>query len=282
MHVVTAYAPSSGARFRYFERIRPCPTFAQLVDKVLARDPAFRVHQLGTPARVVTGEGEYGGWIRIDGAREGARAALFVGAVFTEEFATLLECVAVQPRFFDELAVQSRALLCADRLQLGARPRRFYYVAPSGWQALLSGTTANWYPPDFPNNLSTISVPPAEPVPSATRALHETSEQLAVGLSIESSGQDDLVVNGRSGHVLRVHGKRAGRAEPIYRELAMFVVDGIAYRMRLETTNATRIGELRETLLAMASSFHPLPTSEETRTGRAFARPAPIFDHWVS
>lgn len=282
-NVVTAYPPESGARFRYYERIRPCPSFAQLVDRVLAQDPAFRVHQLGTVERIVTGEGEYGAWLRVDGHRDGARAVRFIGAVFTEEFATLLDCVAMRPRHFGELASRSRALLVGSELRLGARPRRFYYVPPAGWQALVSGVTANWYPPDFPNNLSTIAVLAAERITtSATRALHDSSEQLAAGLAIESTTREDIVVNGRSGTLVRLHGKREGRAEPIFRELAMFVVDDVSYRMRLETTMALRIRELRDTFSAMTSSFRPLPTSEETRTGNAFATPTRIFDHWVS
>ncbi len=276
-HVVTAYPREMGARFRYYERIRPCPTFHQLVDRVLDQDPAFRVHQLGTIARIVTNEGEYGAWVRIDGIRDGVRAVRFVGAVFTEEFATLLDCVGLRARHFAELQARSRALITSEQLHLGPRPRRFYYEPPRGWQALVSGPTANWYPPDFPNNLSTIAVPPAErgSVP------HDT-ERLAAGLSVESSTRSELVANGRVGSLLRIHGTREGRAEPIFRELATFVVDDITYRMHLETTMALRIAELRETFVAMASSFRPLPSTEERRTGEAFATPTNFFDHWVS
>lgn len=281
VNVVTAYPAEKGARFRYYERIRPCPSFAQLVDRVLSQDPAFRVHQFGALERIVTTEGEYGGWIRIDGNRDGVRAARFIGAVFTEEFATLLDCVALRARHFAELQLQSRALLCGERLSLGTRPRRFYYVPPLGWQAVVSGATANWYPPDFPINLSNIVVPPAEHV-DGTRSVHEAAEQLASGLAVESSTRDQLVVNGRSGSVFRVHGKRAGRSEPIYREMAMFVVENVAYRMRLETTMATRLQELRDTLAGVVATFHPLPSREESRLGEAFATPSRAFDHWVS
>ncbi|MFN0250701.1 MAG: hypothetical protein ACKV2T_27725 [Kofleriaceae bacterium] len=204
---------------------------------MLESDPPFRAHQLGALERVVISEGEYGAWIRIDGVRDGARSARFIGAVFAEDFAAMLECVAMRLRHFDELAVRSRALLREVRLQLRERPRRFYYAAPVGWQALLSGVTANWYPPDFPNNLTTIAGLPAERVTSTSRALHDESERLV----IESSSRDELTnasPTTQSGTLLPLHGKRIGRAEPIFRELAVFFVDDVAYRMRLETTAA--------------------------------------------
>ena len=66
---MAAFPPELGARFRYFERVRPQPSFAAIANQVLTGDPEFTVHHIGEMVRVVTREGEYGAWVRIDGPR---------------------------------------------------------------------------------------------------------------------------------------------------------------------------------------------------------------------
>jgi hypothetical protein len=173
--------------------------------------------------------------------------------------------------------------LLSEEQGLTRRPRRFFYVPPAGWHGLPSGMTANWYPLDFPKNLTNIVVPPATTVElDGAQELEQAVAQCAIGLAIESSTRGELTANGVRGTHLRMHGSRAGRKEPIYRELAVFVLNGMLYRMRFETTNAVRIEELRELFRAVATSFRPLPSPEERRVGRPFATTSNIFDHWVS
>jgi hypothetical protein len=79
-----------------------------------------------------------------------------------------------------------------------------------------------------------------------------------------------------------MHGLRAGRQEPIHRELVTFVLHGLLYRMRFETANVSLLHEQRELFRAVATSFRPLPSPEERRIGRPFASTTDLFDHWVS
>ena len=53
MDVATAYPPALGARFRYYERLRPQRSFSRIVDDLLATDPEFRVHRVGEIFRQV-------------------------------------------------------------------------------------------------------------------------------------------------------------------------------------------------------------------------------------
>ena len=77
-NLVTAYPPGGGGRFRYHERLRPQPSFSAIVSRMLASDPDFTVHHVGELLRLVTAEGEYGAWVKIDGLREGSRAVRYL------------------------------------------------------------------------------------------------------------------------------------------------------------------------------------------------------------
>ncbi len=282
--LVTAFPPEMGARFRYHERLRPRPSFSAVLDRLLGVDPDFKVHQVGEMTRIVTTEGEYGAWVRIDGHRDGAQAARFVGAVFMEDFATALDCIAILPKHCAQLELLSLQILRSEAFQMGKRPRPFFYVPPIGWQGIPSGTTANWYPLDFPNNLSNIVVPAAAFLETnGESAIEAAFAQLGAGLTVESSAREQVSsASGIAGSYFRLQGYRAGRAEPLHRELAMFVVGPYAYRMRLETAMSAQLLELRELFRGVTGSFRPLPGGEELRLGRAFAVPSNACDHWVS
>jgi hypothetical protein len=282
--LVTAYPPELGARFRFHERLRPQRSFAAVVELALASDPDFRAHHVGEMVRTVTGEGEYGAWVQIDGLRQGTPAERCIGAVFMDEFTSALDCIAIIPTHFAAVRQLSLDILHTAKFELSHRPRRFFYVPPSRWHGIPSGATANWYPLDFPRNLTNIVVPPArfteETEHAATEAAHV---ELGAGLDLQGSSRDALTsAGGIAGAYLRVHGTRMGRTEPIYRELAMFVVGRHGYRMRLESASSDRLAEMREVLRGVAGSFKPLPGLEEAQLGRAFASASSGFAHWAS
>jgi hypothetical protein len=280
VNLATGYAPELGARFRYFERVRPQQSFSRIVEQAIATDPDFHVHQVGDMVRLVTVEGEYGAWVAVEGRREGARAMRYVGAVFMTDFATVLDAIAIIPAHFPTIEKLSLELARSQRFEMARRPRPFFYVPPAGWQGVASGLATTWYPLDFPNNQSTIAVAPASFIEGdAQSAIEATFADAGAGLSIETTVRDAVSSSaGHTGSLLRLSGRRAGRAEPIYREVAMYVVAPYAYRMRLETTNASALLALRETLRGVASSFRPLPGADEVRSGRALSAPLDLTD----
>jgi hypothetical protein len=283
-NLTTAYPRAMGARFRYHERVQPQPSFATIVDRILAGDPEFHAHEVGAMNRIVTLEGEYGAWVRIDGRRDGAHAVHFIGAVFMDEFATVLDCIAVISSQFAAVEALSIELLRSEALQMRQRPRRFFYVPPAGWQSIPSGLTASWYPLDFPANQSTIVVAPAMVIDiEPAKALEAALATTGAGLTVTTMASEELTsAAGITGVCVRVHGRREGKPQPIDRDLALFIVGGRAYRMRLETSNTPRLLELREVFLAVVTSFRPLPLADEAQLGRAFADRSVLFDHWAS
>lgn len=285
VNLVTAYPPGGGGRFRYFERLRPQPSFSAIVSQILASDPDFKVHAVGETLRMVTLEGEYGAWVKLEGLREGAKARRYLGALFLGDFAAALDCIVIVPDLFAEFERRSLELLRSETFHLGKRPRQYFYAPPVGWHGIPSGLVANFYPPDFPSNRTNISMLPATFLDADEElAVRSAFSAVGAGLSVENSARDELTsASGVRGHCLRLHGRRGPGQELIHREFAMFLVPPYVYRMRLETSSTAQIPELSEVFQRVVSSFQPLPAADELRLGRAFVRSSvDLLDHWVS
>jgi hypothetical protein len=283
-NVVSAFPPERGARIRYYERVTPQPSFAVIVARMLASDPLFEPVQIGDMQRLVSLEGEYGAWVAIDGRRDGSAAMKLVGALFLDEFATIVDVLCVIPAQYDEVRHVAVELLRNDKLYLASRPRRFFYAPPPGWHALPSGMTANWYPLDFPNNLTSIAVPPAMSVErDGAREIEAAIEQALVGITLVSTTREEITTAaGLRGTIVHHQGTRLvgnGRAD---NHVATFVTGGRLYTMRLDTANTAKLGELRELFRAVVGSFKPLPGAEERRTGQPFNIASSAFAHWAS
>jgi hypothetical protein len=265
-HLTTAFPPTLGARVRYYERLRPQPSFGKVVQRILASDLEFRVHHAGEMTKLVTAEGEYGAWIALDGRREGAPAKRFIAVVFMEEFATAIDVLALIPEHFARAEGISLELARAQRFEMTRRPRLFEYTPPPGWHGIASGSTATWYPLEFPRKLASIAVPPASSFAGGLEAAAEQgSSSVEAGLAIETRERSELSTPER-GVVLTVRGTRPGVARPTQRELAIFVVADRAYRVRLEAMgDPAWLDEVHAIFLGVASSIQPLPSSEDLR-----------------
>ena len=283
-NVVTATPPDSGVVVRYFERARPQPRFSTIVSRALAADRELHVHDVGEMVRTVTREGEYGAWVAIAGRRGDEPARRFVGAVFLDEFAAVLDVSVDAAPLFSKYEILSRRLLRAAAFRLYERPRPFFYVPPLGWQELPSSAATNWYPPDFPANQTNIVVPLttrlADP-DGVDRALELALTGTGDGLDVDAESRERIHSAGEiQGQVVRVQGKRGSLT--LHRERAVFVAGLRIYRFDLETAAADRVLELSDMFAAVAGSFRPLPGEEERRQGRAFVSPPETFHHWAS
>lgn len=283
-HLVTAYPPKGGGRFRYFERLRPAFDFASIVEKLISEDAAFRVTTIGETSKIVTEEGEYGAWVKIEGLRDHAPAQRFIGVVFTEDFAAVLDTLVIIPALFDEFARRSFEFLRSASFGLGKRRRLFLYSPPPDWQALPSGLTANFYPPDYPANRTNLVVLPATPTTQPLEEVIETRlAALSAGLSVEDSSSETFHSATRhSGVYLRLSGRPEGKNELVYRDATLFVIDGYVYMMRLESMSLEGLMNMRELFRAVSASFRPLPQPHERSFGLAFTHaPTTAVDAWA-
>ena len=285
---MTLYPPGGGGRIRFFERLAPLQRFSQVIGAVLANDPEFRVSVVHGAQTVITDEGEYGAWVRVNGSREGRSVVRFIGAVFGDEFVAAIDAFVMLPDQLATLELVARDLLLNSTFGFGVRRRRFVYQPPSGWRGLPSGLVTTWYPPDFPNNRVNLVVFPAEPPILApvdvvdVHALLETDRGQGFALDEEVEQSDLMSVGGLGG---RRGSYTVGRGDPrevIRREVATFVTPQHAYILRMESRTPARASEHHELFLATARSVMPIPLPGRSRIGGQLGpSSAATISHWI-
>ena len=281
VNLVTATPPEAGVSFRYYERLAPQPSFSSIVRRLLDEDPDFIVHNVGEMHRTVSNEGEYGAWLALTGTRQSAQAFRYIGAIFLDEFAAALDCTVDDPLVASRFEVRSRSLLNSAMFRITQRPRRFYYQAPSGWQAIPSSAATTWYPPDFPNNRTTIVVPLTTVSNTIPRDVEVIIERISEGLHLEHQEREVIESLAQdNGTIVRVHGTRENNR--IFRQRAVFSIKSRIYRFELETTIEDRLDEHTNIFNLLVQSFRPLPSAEEEQVNRAFFSPSGVFEHWVN
>lgn len=155
-----------GCVLRYCERLSPIRSLRSLVRASLAAHPGFRPASLGPPQRLRTAEGEYAALVTVRGSgTDGASptVALIVGAIFAEDFSTLLEAEVSRDSDVPIYQAELAKMLAADELALGVRRRRYYFYTPTGWRQVRDGLNVLLYPPDYPEPHAYIRLEPADP-----------------------------------------------------------------------------------------------------------------------
>jgi hypothetical protein len=280
--LVSLYPPEGGGRIRCYERIRPARTLSQVVAFVVEQDPAFRLVALDAPARVLTTEGEHAGWVRVTGVRDDAPSVRFVGAVFTDEFVLALDAMVAVPDRALRIEAVARELLLGATFGLGVRRRRFYYEPPPGWQPLLAGLVASWYPPGFPDDHVTIVVHPAAPShePAAVTFDAFLAGEQARGAAVEGKVEENEIV--AAGGLAGRHWSFATRrgAQHLHREVVVFTAAPYTYALRMESTSTTRLDEHRAIFAAVARSAQPVPAAGERLDFGSHAHTTSALSHW--
>ncbi|MCS6912585.1 MAG: hypothetical protein RMK29_19845 [Myxococcales bacterium] len=154
--------PAAGC-IRYRERLRPLHRVLSII-RAQDNDPSFELVDLRQPQQIVTAEGEFGAFVRIDGLLQGRPARRAVAFIYGDDFYSHIAGLALQPERFDALEAVVRHLADQEMLGLGERRRRFLHAPPRGWQALERvALHAYYFPPDYPRNRSVLVVYPALP-----------------------------------------------------------------------------------------------------------------------
>ena len=283
---MTLYPATGGATIRVYERLGPVLRFSQVIQRVLAADPLFRVNAVADCQMLTTDEGEYGAWCRVDGVRQGARCVRFVASVYGDEFTLALDAFVELLTQVAAIQETARELVLTCSLKLGFRRRRFVYEAPATWTALASGLVANWYPPDFPANRVNIVVPAAEP--SEASADHITdpasliADYSARGFALEGGVELEPVQSlaGTSGRRCALLLKHVVTAECRRIEVGAFVASPYVYVMRMESLVPSRAREHHQIFLETLRSVAVVPAPG---IGRVGMNPVPddAFSHWA-
>lgn len=250
---------------RYRERVRPVRRLGEVARSVLAGDPDF-VPATFHPAELLkTAEGEYAALLAVSGSYRGQPAQRSVGSVLAEDFATELDVLALQPERFAALHKLAASLLQSDSLQLGVRPRRFLYTPPPGWNALLHGLTAVYYPPEFPHVFAELSVPPAEPQRRPALVVYAALARAdaAAGHVTEHEFGPDPV---SSDHGLRGWQWYSILKSPaqsrLFRYVVLFQDEHYTYTLRLQSDSQIHLSAQHKCLVAICRSAQPLPAAD--------------------
>jgi hypothetical protein len=283
-------SPLNGrARLTVHERL-PVRPLAALVDELLAADPAFRVTARGAAERLATTEGEHAAWLALAGASPEGAARRWIGAVFLDEFVTLLDALCEEPGLEETVERAARAALLGASFGLGARRRRFVYRAPAGWLGVPGGLATTWYPPRFPRRRAALVVHPAEPCrEGATSAFAGLlDDERRRGFTLAGAIRDDAVVarDGLAGRCFRLRGRwRPG--DPLLERHTAVLTDGRhRYVMTLDAHADLELGNELAALAELARSVEPLPRAQEpVAAATALAAPVthepPLAAQWV-
>ena len=272
----------AAAAVHYQERLRPLQRMCDLVELALARRPMFRVNQALPVERVLTDEGEYAGLAVLRGQIEGRQAECHIGAVFGDDFQSLLQGVVTQPSLFPEFQANLRLLIAQDSLGLGRRRRRFVYQPPPGWQGLPRGFATEWFPPEFPRDPSSITVFPANP---ALQAPGDLIQQLAQ--AEQRSGQQVNITRLPNPDIApslvaaqqRVQG-HSDKHVPFFRQWAALADVHYSYIVQLESLQADGLARHERTFLTLLRSIEPLPAP--AAPAAPANAPPPVVDLWGS
>lgn len=246
---------------QYQERVRPLQRLADLIDRVLAQRPMFMPERIEPSPRLLTAEGEYAGLAVIRGRIDSQPAECHVAAVFGDDFQSLLHGVVTQPALFAEFSEAVRVLITLDSHGLGVRRRRCIYSPPSGWQGLLRGFAAEWLPPEFPSDATSITVFPANPLSVSMRDLVQRmlDEDRQQGAQVTV---DSLPIPTVAGPLAALHQRivstRAGR-RTVHRQWAALSDERYSYVAQLESLQPEGLDRHAATFLALLGSIEPLP-----------------------
>jgi hypothetical protein len=281
--------PSAGW-LRYREHIAPLRRFADLRQEVLSTDPEWQPGSAAEREWLLTTEGEHASFQILDGTLNGTPARRFVAAVFGDDFANVVDCVAGEARHFALFERICRALVPEIVLRLGIRRRRFRFTPPPGWQGVPSGLVATFYPPGFPSDLSNLTVYPANPVgenpDGVLAALLSEEEQAGTVVLLRHAPTPVQSAFGLTGQHFQLVSKRPGDERPLHRDLIVLQRHPYLYSLVLDSFSAERMAAHRQTLLDLARSAEPVPLPGERR------HPSPalslidggntgLFTHWL-
>lgn len=240
----------------YRERVRPVLKLERLLERTLG--------PLAARARVdslVTHEGEYA--VHASVVDPGGAVRHDAGFVFVDDYHASIIGTCRARADHERFGAVVRALVTGDSHGFAGR-RRYLYTPPPGWQGLPRGLETHWFPPDYPRNRSTISVPPALPGVVDPASLLEARLRVdgAVGYAAgEVRGPERLegAARGLEGTSFAISGTFGG-ATPFVRELAVLRDASFTYPLHFDSAGGLdqRL-ETRRRFHELLRSLRPLP-----------------------
>ena len=255
-----------GCIVRYTERVVPQRSLWALAKEVLAVDAEFKVKSVSPVDCFLTDEGEHAAAVYVTGTAGPLPMAHMVGAIFAEDFSTLLDARIRDLSRAESYRSLLRTLIQQDRLCLGMRRRRVLFIPPTDWHAVAFGLGTTLYPPEYPRMLSCILVSPAEPRTSgdfdvvAQRRREDARRGLQVLGEADSPPSSYTTANG----LLCTHHRSTCKAPDgtiVTRDLAVLRDDYYVYTLQLDATQHAKLDSHRKQFLDLVGSVRAIPRS---------------------
>jgi hypothetical protein len=216
---------------------------------------------IGQRERIITAEGELGFWVPTAGELLGAPAHRYIGVVYGDDFANLLDLQVTDLAAAPRLAMVSRELVRDTSLGLGVRRRRFGFIPPPGWHAHAIGLAAHYYSPEFPSRPATLVVYPANPTGHPPNVVFDSllHHEETRGFTLTGmSGPRPVEAAGVGvGKHWQLEGKVA--AKQLTRDVVVFVEPPYSYSLVLDTVPSADVAAARSAFFAVVASVERVP-----------------------
>jgi hypothetical protein len=258
----------------YRSRARPVQRIGGLVRHILAHTPGFTADSISAPERLLTLDGEHAGLVTVTGRQNDVPAQRDLGFVFADDWFSSVGglCLAdeLRPRF----TALVRELTTLDVHVLGVRRRRFEYQPPPGWQPLAHDLVTEWLPPDYPSNLTTLTVFAANPTDLVQTP---TQEVIVAGLEragyrVERSAQTTLTTD--SGLPGTRHVVELTKARRVFRDMVQLRDDRYVYPLELNSADERRWPAHQDIFAQLVRSIRPVPPPSRKEMT------AVLMSHW--
>lgn len=270
-------SPGGTERVRCHTGQAPLRPMRQIVQSVLS-DVGCTAESPLHIERLFTAEGELLALCEVSCQRGSEPAFVNVGVVFAEESYLLGMAIWKDSEQVGKLRPVLRELLMRSSLGLGLRRRRFYHAMPEGWQGLASGLLTRYYPQTYPQELSCLTVFPANPVealPAAVFAAWLTDEQ-AAGFQVAacSPAQAFSTPAGLVGQRHWLHGtydrpSDSAAVKEVWRTLCIARAGSYLYSFLLDCAESAQRDHHQPMLSALIDSVEPIPSSKPHGQGPA-------------
>lgn len=257
----TFISPDRSLWVRHQLRQAPLRRFAEVAESALAALPEWTTHALSVRVRSVTFEGEHAHAIHAQGTWLGAPAERVIGMVVGDDVYETVDAIGVGAPAFADLAL---GFVRSVVLNLGVRPRLYYYARVPGWPGHATGLVTHYFPPEFPARPTTVVVYPATPTREEPQGIYDAfvRTQTAGGMQLVSSALPAPIAteSGLSGWrwSFACTASAALDAPLVHRELVVLASPPFTYALQLDQFRAPD-EDARKQFLMLVSTVEPVP-----------------------
>lgn len=253
--------PDSSVWVRHQLRQAPLRRFVEVAEAALAALPEWSTREVSIRFRTETFEGEHAHVVHAQGTWLSAPAERVIGMVLGDDMYETVDAMGIGVPAFADLAL---GFVRGVALNLGIRPRRYYYARIPGWMGHPTGLITHFFPPEFPARPTTLVVYPATPTREEPHGIYEAlvRTQTGGGMQLVAAPPPREIETeaGLTGwHWSFTCTANAERDAPlVHRELVVLANPPFTYTLQLDQFRDPD-EDARRQFLALVNTVEPVP-----------------------